>query len=108
VNPASGNGATGRRWPALQRRAAELGLTGDVVLSEHPGQLAEAARACALLVVVGGDGTVNEVVNAVAGTEAEIAVLPAGTGQDLARSQGIPADFDDAVRVALAVAVSDH
>jgi diacylglycerol kinase (ATP) len=51
---------------------------------------------------VGGDGTVNEVVNAVAGTDAEIATLPSGTGQDLARSQGIPSDFDDAVRVALA------
>jgi diacylglycerol kinase (ATP) len=52
-------------------------------------------------VVVGGDGTVNEVVNAVAGTDAELTVLPSGTGQDLARSQGIPSDFDEAVRVAL-------
>jgi diacylglycerol kinase (ATP) len=81
-----------------------LGLHGEEVLSEFPGHLAQAAGEAqgSLLVVVGGDGTVNEVVNAVAGTEAEIAVLPAGTGQDLARSQGIPADFDDAVRVALA------
>jgi YegS/Rv2252/BmrU family lipid kinase len=37
----------------------------------------------------------------VAGTEAELAVLSSGTGQDLARSQGIPSDFDAAVRVAL-------
>jgi YegS/Rv2252/BmrU family lipid kinase len=73
------------------------------VLSEYPGHLAEAAGEAqgALLVVVGGDGTVNEVVNAVAGTDAEIAVLSSGTGQDLARSQGIPSALDDAVRVAL-------
>ena len=73
------------------------------MLSEFPGHLAQAAgeNAGSLLVVVGGDGTVNEVVNAVAGTDAEIATLPAGTGQDLARSQGIPADFDEAVHVAL-------
>jgi YegS/Rv2252/BmrU family lipid kinase len=73
------------------------------VLSEFPGHLAQAAREAhgSLLVVVGGDGTVNEVVNAVAGTDAEIAVLPSGTGQDLARSQGIPNDLDDAVRVVL-------
>jgi YegS/Rv2252/BmrU family lipid kinase len=102
VNPASGNGATGRRWPALQRRAAELGLTGDVVLSERPGHLAEAARdAKGLIVVVGGDGTVNEVVNGIAGTGAEIAVLPNGTGQDFGRTYGIPASFDHAVAVAL-------
>ena len=44
VNPASGNGATGKRWPDLRRRAAELGLSGDEVLSEYPGHLAEAAR----------------------------------------------------------------
>ena len=51
--------------------------------------------------MVGGDGTVNEVVNGVAGTEAEIAVLPCGTGQDFGRTHGIPGAFDDAVRVAL-------
>ncbi len=73
------------------------------MLSQHPGQLAEAAaaRGDALLVVVGGDGTVNEVVNGAVGTGAEIAVLPAGTGQDFSRTHGIPSRFDDAVRVAL-------
>ncbi len=52
--------------------------------------------------MIGGDGTVNEVVNGVAGTDAELAVLPCGTGQDFGRTHGIPAGFDDAVRVALA------
>jgi diacylglycerol kinase (ATP) len=52
---------------------------------------------------VGGDGTLNEVVNGIAGTDAtvEVAVLAAGTGQDFGRTHGIPTDFDDAVRVAL-------
>jgi YegS/Rv2252/BmrU family lipid kinase len=105
VNPASGNGATGRRWPELKRRAEALGLVGQVLLSERPGQLtelaAEAARAGSLIVVVGGDGTLNEVVNGAAGTGAEIAVIPAGTGRDFGRTYGIPKRFDDAVRVAL-------
>jgi YegS/Rv2252/BmrU family lipid kinase len=104
VNPASGNGSTGKRWPKLVRRAAELGLTGETILSERPGHLAEAARdapADALLVVVGGDGTLNEVVNGAAATGREIAVLPAGTGQDFGRTHGIPARFDDAVRLVL-------
>jgi YegS/Rv2252/BmrU family lipid kinase len=73
------------------------------VLSEFPGHLAQAARESAgsLLVVVGGDGTVNEVVNGVARTGAEIAVLPCGTGQDFGRTHRIPSSFEDAVRVAL-------
>ena len=61
----------------------------------------EAAEAHDLLIVVGGDGTLNEVVNGIAGLDAEIAVLPAGTGQDFGRTHGIPTGFDDAVRVAL-------
>jgi YegS/Rv2252/BmrU family lipid kinase len=52
-------------------------------------------------VVVGGDGTMNEVVNGVAGTDAELAVLPSGTGQDFGRSHEIPAGFDEAVRIVL-------
>jgi diacylglycerol kinase (ATP) len=74
------------------------------VLSEFPGHLAQAAGEArdSLLVVVGGDGTVNEVVNGVAGTEAEIAILPAGTGEDFGATHGIPDRFDDAVRVVLA------
>ena len=51
--------------------------------------------------MIGGDGTVNEVVNGIAGTEAELAVLPCGTGQDFGRTHGIASSFDDAVRVAL-------
>ena len=105
VNPASGNGSTGRRWPELERRAAALGLTGRTLLSERPGHLAELAGAAAatgdLLVVVGGDGTLHEVVNGIARATTEIAVLPAGTGQDFGRTHGIPSGFDDAVAVAL-------
>jgi YegS/Rv2252/BmrU family lipid kinase len=52
-------------------------------------------------VVVGGDGTLNEVANGLAGTGAEIAILPNGTGQDFGRTHGIPSKFDDAVEVAL-------
>ena len=109
VNPASANGSTGRRWPVLARRAADLGLRGDALLSERPGQLtelaAEAVRTGATrLVVVGGDGTVYEVVNGVLGAgggDVEIAVLSRGTGTDFARSLGLPRKFDEAVRVAL-------
>jgi YegS/Rv2252/BmrU family lipid kinase len=55
-----------------------------------------------LLVAVGGDGTVNEVVNGLALREGvELAVIPRGTGTDFVRSFGIPARLEDAVRVAL-------
>jgi diacylglycerol kinase (ATP) len=78
-------------------------LRGEEVLSEFPGHLGQAAAEAqgSLLVVIGGDGTVNEIANGVAGTDAELAVLPCGTGQDFGRTHGLPSSFDDAVRVAL-------
>ena len=51
---------------------------------------------------VGGDGTVNEVVNGLVNAEgAELAVIPRGTGVDLVRTFGIPTKLDEAVRIAL-------
>ena len=76
------------------------------MLSERPGQLGElAARAAeegaSLVVAVGGDGTVNEVVQGLAGRGGvELAVIPRGTGWDFVRTYGIPRRLEDAVAVA--------
>jgi YegS/Rv2252/BmrU family lipid kinase len=108
VNPASANGSTGRRWPELARRAAGVGLEGDALLSERPGHLAELAREAALngaelLVVVGGDGSVHEAAQGLAGLPAPppLAVVPRGTGWDFVRTFAIPRKVEDAARVAL-------
>ena len=107
VNPASDNGATGKRWPELANRASHLGLTGDTLFSERPGHLIELAERAVregarLVIAVGGDGTLNETVNGVlrAGGDADVATVPIGTGLDFVRTYGIPTRFDDAVRVA--------
>jgi YegS/Rv2252/BmrU family lipid kinase len=109
VNPASANGSTGKRWPELERRANELGLDGRTVFSTAAGQLGGLAAAAVregatLLVVVGGDGTVHEVVDGLMkaglGTQVELAVLPRGTGKDFVRSMRIPGSFDKAIEVA--------
>ena len=54
-----------------------------------------------LIVAVGGDGTLNEVVNGIAGRGVELATIPLGTGMDFGRTYGVPTKFEDAVRVAL-------
>jgi diacylglycerol kinase (ATP) len=77
-----------------------------VFLSERPGDLTALARGAAdegsqLLVVVGGDGTVNEVVNGIVGRESvELAVIPRGTGWDFVRTYGIPHRLEEALKVA--------
>src|SRR5882724_1464989 len=106
VNPASANGRTRKIWPELAHRAARLGLSGETLFSERPGHLIELARSAVergarLVVAVGGDGTLNEVVNGIAGSDVDLATIPLGTGMDFGRTYGIPRKFDDAVRIAL-------
>jgi diacylglycerol kinase (ATP) len=100
VNPASANGTTGREWDELHRRARELELEGEVFLSTKPGDLTRAARDADAeqLVVVGGDGSLNEVVNG--RRDLPIAMIARGTGMDFVRTHGIPTTLEDAVRVA--------
>ena len=62
----------------------------------------------ARLVIVGGDGSINEVVQGVVGAaDVELAVIPRGTGWDFVRTFGIPRDIDRAVDVALNGAVRE-
>jgi diacylglycerol kinase (ATP) len=108
VNPASGNGAAGKTWARTRELAAAHGLDGDALVTERPDHAVELARAAAengvrLVVAVGGDGTINEVVNglvAAGSPEVELAVVPRGTGDDFARTFGIPTDVESALAVA--------
>ncbi len=62
------------------------------------GQAAEALdRGADIVVACGGDGTVRACIEALAGTDKTLAVVPAGTGNLLARNLGIPQEIEDAV-----------
>jgi diacylglycerol kinase (ATP) len=81
-------------------------LTGDAFFSREPGHLRELAREAVdggaeLVVAVGGDGTVMEAVNGLAGSDAELAIVPRGSGGDFCRTFGIPRGIEAASRVAL-------
>ncbi len=108
VNPASAGGSTAKRWPEIAREAASAGLVGDALFSEHPGHLVElaagAVRAGARrLVLVGGDGSINEVVNGLGkhAGEVELALIPRGTGSDFVHEHGIPHSVSAAVKIAV-------
>jgi diacylglycerol kinase (ATP) len=108
VNPVSGNGAAGKTWERTRELAAAVGLDGDALVTEGPGHAVALARGAAgngarLVVAVGGDGTINEIVNglvAAGSPEVELAVVPRGTGDDFARTFGIPTDVERALAVA--------
>ena len=98
ANPQSANGETGRRWPEIQAEVLRvLGGTADHAFTERPMHAASlTARALEegyrRIVVIGGDGTVNEVVNGffqVPGgppADASLSLIPRGTGGDFRRT----------------------
>ena len=111
VNPASDHGRTARRWPEIARAAASRGLDLDVRATEAAGHASELTRAALregadLIVAVGGDGTVSEVANgffdgdAPIRPEAELAVIPRGSGCDFVKTFEIPKQVDRAVEIA--------
>lgn len=84
----------------------QLNGTGyEVMIKPTPaggaeGLISEYAADKDLIVAVGGDGTISEVINAVLkeGLDIPIAVIPTGTVNDLARVHGIPLDAEEAIR----------
>lgn len=108
VNPASGNGSTGRDWAKIEETARQVGLAGEARFSRAPGEMIDLAARAAdqgaeLLVVIGGDGTVNEAVNGVLRSRRdsiELAVVPRGTGDDFARTFRIPTELGAALALA--------
>ncbi len=102
LNPTAGGGTS----PGRLARALS-GLDGvELRLSAGPGEVAsmaaEASRqGFSRVVAAGGDGTVSELATGLLamGGGAEAGILPVGTGNDLARSLGIPSDLEGAVRV---------
>lgn len=97
VNPAAGRGRTARLWPEIARLMRRAGLRYRVAFTEAPGHGTELAReavrrATKMVVAVGGDGTVNEVVNGLAASGATLALIPTGSGNDLCRALGIGED----------------
>jgi diacylglycerol kinase (ATP) len=105
VNPASGKGRGRRKWEAAVR---ELASKADfsVWYTEHPGHATDLARRAAdagftRVAAVGGDGTLGEVADGLAGTGTTLAIVPGGTGNDLVRALGVPMELKAAAELAL-------
>jgi diacylglycerol kinase (ATP) len=95
TNPSAGKGAGSRTAAIALPRLREAGFhVRELQGSDGPEALALAREAVAegveSLVVVGGDGLVHMAVQALAGTDVNLGIIPAGTGNDVARYLDIP------------------
>jgi YegS/Rv2252/BmrU family lipid kinase len=94
VNPVSGRGAGLKAIPQLRVGLRELGYDVEVVVTERAGQGEEACYGLesnvAAVVAVGGDGTLNEIINGVGNQGVPIAVYSTGTANCIGKEFEIP------------------
>lgn len=109
INPISGGASLERARQRAERAAAVLtsrGVRGDIFLTEHPGHARDlaasaAAQGAPLVIAWGGDGTVNEVASALAFGPTALGIVPAGSGNGLARALGVSREPERAIIDAL-------
>ena len=105
VNPASAGGRALKALPSVHAVLDSLGVEHRTVTTrsiDHAFEEAgRAAAATETVVALGGDGLLRPLAGALKHTDARLAIVPAGRGNDLARVLGIPTDAADAARVAV-------
>lgn len=106
VNPKSASGSTENRWARIAADWAQFYGAFNVDFTLHAGHAVELAKKAAqegreFIVACGGDGTINEVANGImlSGKDAELGVLPMGTGGDFRRTLGMPSTIRHASEV---------
>ena len=105
LNPAAGKARDPEDVVARLARVPN----GEIRISNKPGSAARFASAalrkgCDLVVAAGGDGTLNEVINGIGENlgDARVGLIPLGTGNDFARTIGVPDDLEAAIDLILA------
>lgn len=110
LNPSAAKGTALNKKPDIEKLLQDTGIDYTLIVSEKPGTPMTLAREAAdngydVVVAVGGDGTLNEVINGLMAAKLAgkkipgLGVIPAGRGNDFAGSMGIPADIAKAVQV---------
>lgn len=110
INPIAGKGAASKAIPDIESHLNGLDIEYDILVTEYPGHaigMAEEAgsNGYQTVVAVGGDGTVNEVINGLMRAAnagrlvSNLAVLPVGRGNDFSFGMGIPQALEDACRL---------
>ena len=106
-NPKTGRyGSRRRPVEELARQLESLGVKTDLRLTQRAGDATEIAARAARngssdVIVAGGDGTINEAIQGLAGTKARLAIIPRGTANVLARELGLPIDDEQALKIAV-------
>ncbi len=103
VNPIAGRGRTQKALPLMERALQDRSISYQLHMTKAPRHATELAKGLVqngaeVVGAMGGDGTAHEVLNGLIGSQATLAVIPTGTGNDLARGLNIPLQIGATVR----------
>ncbi len=109
VNPNAGAGKCGRDWPTIEKILSEELQAYEIAFTVRRFHAMIIARnkikeGCKKIIVVGGDGTLNEVINGLFAqkqyktTDITLGMVPVGTGNDWSRMFSIPQNYREAVK----------
>ncbi len=106
VNPIAGGGKASSLVPVIERCFKNQSVEFDIYWTKRPKDGIEVAEKAArngfeVIVAVGGDGTVNEVLNGIVGTGAILATVHGGKGNDFATAVKMPSDIEAACQTLL-------
>lgn len=104
INPISGTSSKRDVASVVERRLGKCGFEVGVEYTKCAGDATRIAREAAErgdygVLVCGGDGTVNEAATGLIGTSTALGIIPAGSGNGLARHINIPVDVDRSIKV---------
>lgn len=91
VNPVSGNKKGLKHGIIAKKLLNKYNIDATIVVSEYPKHLTKIAKKLSLkhkcrFYSIGGDGTLNEIITGIVGSDSEIVVIPCGTGNDFVKS----------------------
>lgn len=109
VNPAAGGGKAEKDWPDIEALLHKHGISYDAFLTSRRLHAAILSRekieaGYSKIIVVGGDGTMNEVINGVFAqkrfptNEVMLGMISVGTGNDWGKMFDIPGDYEEAIK----------
>lgn len=110
INPLARGGLSSELWPAISNQLVKEDIDFDCAFTTHKYHaislgMQYIAAGYRKFIVVGGDGTIHEVVNAifyqteVPSTDITLAVIPIGSGNDFIKVYDIPNDYQDAISI---------
>ncbi|MFZ3065775.1 MAG: diacylglycerol kinase family protein, partial [Nitrospirota bacterium] len=106
ANPAAGANRASKIIPLVEEILRKKGIDYVLEITRCKGDEIDIARkgiknGFNMIAALGGDGTVNQVVNGIMGSGVTLGIIPAGTGSDLVKTLNIPVKIEDSVSVLL-------